>query len=168
MIVISTIDITDLDNHEMIILPGTDILYHRYEDDRIEIIFRHSTDRFTCSDFDIENYLANTERNIVYSQYGKSGTEWFFEQQKDRTYREGVTKNYGFVDNLDKVIEDGKDKEHKRKKALFDKVNFMTLGAESDYMNCFKNPKIHRLYKQIEKRLHKLAILMEKEVYEKD
>lgn len=58
------------------------------------------------------------------------------------------------------------DKE--RKKALFDKVNFMTLGAESDYMYRFKNPKIHKLYKQIEKRLHKLVILMEKEIYEKD
>ena len=31
-----------------------------------------------------------------------------FEQQKDRTYRHGVTKNYGFVDNLDEVVEDCK------------------------------------------------------------
>ena len=56
------------------------------------------------------------------------------------------------------------DKE--RKKALFDKDNFMNLGAESDYMTRFKNPKIHRLYKQIEKRLYKLAVLMEKELEE--
>lgn len=56
------------------------------------------------------------------------------------------------------------DKE--RKKALFDKVNFMTLGAESDYITRFKNPKIHRLYKQIEKSLHKLSVLMEKELEE--
>lgn len=51
-----------------------------------------------------------------------------------------------------------------RKKALFDKVNFMDLGCESDYMTRFKNPKIYRLYKQIDKRLHKLVLLMEKEL----
>lgn len=56
------------------------------------------------------------------------------------------------------------DKE--RRKALFDKINFMTLGAESDYMTRFKNPKIYKLYKQIEKRLHKLVLLMEKELEE--
>ena len=54
------------------------------------------------------------------------------------------------------------DKE--RKKALFDKVNFMTLGSESDYMTRFKNPKIYRLYKRIEKNLNKLVVLMEKEI----
>ena len=52
-----------------------------------------------------------------------------------------------------------------RKRALFDKVNFTSLGAESDYMALFENPKIHRLYKQIDKRLHKLAVLMEREVF---
>lgn len=55
--------------------------------------------------------------------------------------------------------------DEERKRALFDKVNFTTLGAESDYMILFENPKIHRLYKQIDKRLHKLAVLMEREVF---
>lgn len=53
-----------------------------------------------------------------------------------------------------------------RKKALFDKVNFMTLGCESDYKYRFKNKKIHRLYLRIERCLYKLAILMEKELDE--
>lgn len=53
-----------------------------------------------------------------------------------------------------------------RKKALFDKVNFITLGCESDYKYRFKNKKIHRLYLRIEKYLYKLAILMSKELEE--
>ena len=47
-------------------------------------------------DFDIKEHIIPMAEEDIY------------EQQKDRTYREGVTKNYGFVDNLDKVIEDSK------------------------------------------------------------
>ena len=52
----------------------------------------------------------------------------------------------------------------KRKKALFDKVNFTTLGVESDYERLFQNPEIHKLYLQIDKKLTKLVLLMEEEL----
>ena len=55
-------------------------------------------------------------------------------------------------------------KDEKRKKALFDKVNFMCLGCESDYERLFKNKKILKLYKKIEKELIKLAYLMAEEI----
>jgi len=51
----------------------------------------------------------------------------------------------------------------RRKKALFDKVNFMTLGTESDYKRLFQNPEIHKLYLQIDKELAELVLLMEKD-----
>lgn len=53
-------------------------------------------------------YLNDYVRDVEYDDLVHPKV-YMFEQQKDRTYREGVTKNYGFVDNLDKVVEDGKD-----------------------------------------------------------
>jgi hypothetical protein len=46
-------------------------------------------------DFDIKDYIIPMAEEDIH------------EQQKDRTYRHSVTKNYGFVDNLDSVIKDG-------------------------------------------------------------
>lgn len=53
-------------------------------------------------------YLKDYVRDVEYDDLVHP-KGYMFEQQKDRTYREGVTKNYGFVDNLDKVVEDSKD-----------------------------------------------------------
>ena len=55
-------------------------------------------------------------------------------------------------------------KDEERKKALFDKVNFMSLGCESDYERLFKNKKILKLYKKIEKEVTKLVYLMAEEI----
>ena len=58
-----------------------------------------------------------------------------------------VTKGELIMDktNFEKWRElknDKQIKDDKRKKALFDKVNFMSLGCESDYERLFKNKKI--------------------------
>ena len=55
------------------------------------------------------------------------------------------------------------DKNEERKKALFDLVNFLDIGAEGDYKR-FKNPKAYRLCKKIYKIAYKLAVIMEKEI----
>lgn len=60
-------------------------------------------------------YLGEYLREIEYNDLVHP-KEYMFEQQKDRTYRHGVTKNYGFVDNLDKVIEDDKDEANYNKR----------------------------------------------------
>ena len=49
-------------------------------------------------------YLREIEYNDLIHPKG-----YIFEQQKDRTYRHGVTKNYCFVDNLDQVVENGQN-----------------------------------------------------------
>lgn len=50
-----------------------------------------------------------------------------------------------------------------RMRALFDKINFTTLGAESDYKELFSNT-IYQLYKQIDEELTKLAQHMSAEI----
>ena len=59
---------------------------------------------------------------------------------------------------------DEQNKNKERKKALFDKVNFMSLGCESDYERLFKNKKILKLYKKIDKEVTKLVYLMAEEI----
>lgn len=60
-------------------------------------------------------YLGEYLREVEFNDLARS-KEYMFEQQKDRTYRHGVTKNYAFVDNIDRVVEDNKDEEYKRKR----------------------------------------------------
>jgi len=66
-------------------------------------------------DFDIKDYIIPMAEEDIH------------EQQKDRTYRHSVTKNYGFVDNLDKVVEDCKYEEYERKR--------INIGTILDYLN---------------------------------
>lgn len=71
-------------------------------------------------------YLGEYLREVEFNDLACS-KEYMFEQQKDRTYRHGVTKNYAFVDNPDKVVEDGKYEEYKRKR--------IDIGTILDYHN---------------------------------
>lgn len=50
-----------------------------------------------------------------------------------------------------------------RRKDLFNKINYMTLGAESDYKELFSH-KVYQLYKQIDDKLTELANYMSEEV----
>lgn len=73
-------------------------------------------------------YLGEYLREVEFNDLARS-KEYMFEQQKDRTYRHGVTRNYIFVDkdNIDKIVEDGKDEEYKRKR--------IDIGTILDYHN---------------------------------
>lgn len=70
------------------------------------------------------------------------------------------------IDENGNVLRDKRTTDNDCKKVLFAKINFITLGCESDYKYRFKNKKIHRLYLRIERCLYKLAILMKKELEE--
>ena len=89
---------------------GNLISYEFYNDsNNIEItIYGPDSDIKLCGP---TLYLRDYVRDVEYDDLVHP-KEYMFEQQKDRTYRHGVTKNYGFVDNLDKVVEDGKNEEH--------------------------------------------------------
>jgi hypothetical protein len=79
-----------------------------YERDSVTLDFPDMTCEIE-NDFDIAEYIVP-----MVEEDTKACSS--FEQQKDRTYRHGVTKNYAFVDNPDKVVEDCKDEEYKRKR----------------------------------------------------
>lgn len=72
-------------------------------------------------DFDIKDYIIPMAEEDIH------------EQQKDRTYRHGVTKNYGFVDNLDNVVEDGNDKvNHDKRINTAAVLNYLREITESE------------------------------------
>ena len=71
--------------------------------DSITLVFPDMTVEVE-DDFDIKEHIIPMAEEDIH------------EQQKDRTYRHGVTKNYGFVDNLGKVVEDCKVEDNYNKR----------------------------------------------------
>ena len=71
--------------------------------------------------------------------------------------------------NVDMLTEDVNSirSQNSRKVDLFNKINFMSLGAESDYKELFSH-KVYQLYKQIDDALTELASYMSEEVYVDD
>lgn len=98
---------------------GELISYEVYSDCNmtITVYCRSGTIEIYGHEKNIEDYI----RAITYDDL-KHPKEYIFEQQKDRTYRHGVTKKYAFVDNLDQVVEEGKDEEYAQAKQ--DKANY--------------------------------------------
>ena len=92
-----------------------------YERDSVTLDFPDMTCEIE-NDFDIAEYIVPMAEEDT-----KACSS--FEHQKDRTYRHGVTRNYIFVDkdNLDRIVEDGKDEEYKRKR--------IDIGTILDYHN---------------------------------
>ena len=79
-------------------------------------------------------YLGEYLREVEFNDLARS-KEYMFEQQKDRTCRHGITKNYVFVDNLDRVVEDNKDEANYNKRiniaAVLDYLQNVTKSEET-------------------------------------